>query len=292
MDVKRILAVYGLSAKNISRPPHAALTHVYLIDGKYVLRGRPCSKEALHKFREEQRLMARVHAHIPYEMPSLLKTKAKQDFVIRKKTVWTVYPLLPGKILCPWQTAFYLPEDKQRKIVNVALEIVRRTRFFRRPDCAFINEVKNTLKRMRTGLSPHTVNRVKTALQTSRAYTNSLKNGCFVHGDLHTGNALVDGRGRITALLDTDWCRIGTRYEDISYYTMMMLRDFNTNPRKYLTKKLIRKKQRWFGGPNTVFDAFIILYCVFDMDVFMHSQLPGKYYRFQKQFMERVCELL
>ena len=292
MDVRRILALYGLSAKNISRPPHAALTHVYLIDGKYVLRGRPCSKEALHKFREEQRLMRRVRIHVPYEMPSLLKTKAKQEFVIRNKTLWTVYPLLPGNILCPWQSAFYLPEDKQRKIVHVAKEIVRRTRFLRTPDCAFINEVENKLERMRTELSPHTVNRVKTALQTSRAYTNSLKNGCFAHGDLHTGNALVDGRGRITALLDTDWCRIGTRYEDISYYTMMMLRDFNTNPRKCLTKNLIRKKQRWFGSENKIFDAFIILYCVFDMDLFMHSRLPRKYYMFQKQFMERICELI
>ena len=112
-----------------------------------------------------------------------------------------------------------------------------------------------------------------------------------MHGDFHHGNILTDDE-KIVGFIDLDWCRVGSRYEDLGFTLMMLLRDYETWSQEF-------RRQRYndilsfydFDGDASVLGDYMALYALFDCHVFKSAtfEKAADFYAYQKSFLETLC---
>lgn len=49
-----------------------------------------------------------------------------------------------------------------------------------------------------------------------------------MHGDYHHGNIILDKNKKVAGLIDLDWARTGTIFDDLGFYLAMYPRDYKT----------------------------------------------------------------
>ncbi|MBM4397457.1 MAG: aminoglycoside phosphotransferase family protein [Deltaproteobacteria bacterium] len=269
-------AVPGLGSLGVTRPPHAAVACVFMVDDRYVLRGRADVPGVAADLDAETALIDRVRGLLPWRLPDLVRLPSGASLVRAGGMAWTLYPALPGRILWPWQTLHRAPEADRRRLVETLRALHDRTRGRLGPGDPgrLCRDLARRLPEVRALLSPAAAGQVDAALErAARAATQRTDADlAFVHGDFHWGNVLADDRGEPTGLLDLDWCRVAAPVEDLGYLAMMLVRsDPRDGPHR---PDDLRRIGAWYGlDPREAgdFADHVLLYAAFDVHLFGHA---------------------
>ncbi|MBI5391008.1 aminoglycoside phosphotransferase family protein [Candidatus Woesearchaeota archaeon] len=291
MDPQTIAHHFGLFPQKISRPHHTVLSSVYLLDDAFVLRARVLHDDTVARFRQELTLCNRVKAFIPYTLPKPRIMNGRR-YLITGRKLWTAYSLIPGSIVCSWQHP-ELATTLQNKCLMQTLRMMHdRTRgLFSAPQTRpfFLLEAEKALIDLQNDLSPSASSNLHHVLDVVKSDRLPLSQRCFVHGDFHHGNAVVNVMGKITGLLDLDWCRIGNPLEDVAYTIMMSLRDFRKPA--VIDQMHLEQLQSWYGltvSQKKMFPHYLILAAVYDASLFKHASFArhGFYFCYQLSLVE------
>jgi len=284
----------GLPAR---RPGHAAIARVWLLGDSYVLRARSLSAGTCAEFARECALLDRVRRELPFQLPGNLATDDGEACVLADGALWTLHRFLPGHVLRPWQQLHRAPDDERRRLVETLRVLHDATVGLpaERQDAGWlVADAGVRYAEVRESLAPAVRARVETALERHAAHVAALapSEAAFVHGDFHWGNLLVDDAGRVTAMVDLDWCRIASPVEDVAYTAMMLARDCDGGcPRLDQTDRVIS----WYGLAPRHRDALreaMILYALFDVHLFtVARELPERlrYVDCQTRLLAGIC---
>lgn len=115
---------------------------------------------------------------------------------------------------------------------------------------------------------------------------------CFVHGDFHHGNIVVDDQRNIIGLIDCDWCRVGHPFEDLGYLVMMCLRKYDS-PKFHLDRGHLAQLLGWYGLQESEYSKlfeYLILCALYDVDVLsdVGEEAQG-YLRYQIHLLGELC---
>jgi hypothetical protein len=207
------------------------LSQVYLIDKKYVLRGRPIHGNTYSDFLVEQCLLSKIDAwwYInPIRIPALIKTKMGDSCFIDGDYMWTLANYIPGELLC-WINKVYLLSDSDREMyVKWLYHIHNKTRNIQKEDSHFIF-ADWVLERYKYVFDYFTLSEQQIIENTiSDIWSLTENRTTFVHGDYHPGNILIDTETKmISWLIDFDWCHVGSIYEDLSFIILVFIRDIS-----------------------------------------------------------------
>ena len=163
----------------------------------------------------------------------------------------------------------------------------------------FLRDAEEKYKDVKDMLSSDVQKRIKQAMGNVRNASDGFKSNelCFVHGDFHHGNTLVDKKGKIVGFIDLDWCRIGHPLEDLAYTVMMFLRQYTSETIQF-NKRHFQKLLKWYNLDQKLLDLFkeyFILYTLYDVYIFKYaSNLKNKefYLNYQLSFLETVSDKL
>ena len=284
----------GLLAR---RPGHAAIARVWLLGDSYVLRARSLSARTCAEFVRECALLSQVRGELPFQVPGNLATDDGEACVLADGALWTLHRFLPGHVLRPWQQLHRAPDDERRRLVETLRVLHDATVGLTtaRPDAGWlVADAGVRYGEVRESLPPAVRARVETALERHAVHAASLapNEAAFVHGDFHWGNLLVDDAGRVTGMVDLDWCRIASPVEDVAYTAMMLARDCDGGrPRLDETDRVIS----WYGLAPRHRDALreaMILYALFDVHLFtVARELPERlrYVDCQTRLLAGIC---
>ena len=161
----------------------------------------------------------------------------------------------------------------------------------------FLRDAEEKYKDVKDMLSSDVQKRIKQAMGNVRNASDGFKSNelCFVHGDFHHGNTLVDKKGKIVGFIDLDWCRIGHPLEDLAYTVMMFLRQYTSETIQF-NKRHFQKLLKWYNLDQKLLDLFkeyFILYTLYDVYIFKYaSNLKNKefYLNYQLSFLETVSD--
>lgn len=278
------------------RPAHAAIARVWLLADAWVLRARTLEVDTVACFLRECALLDRVRPLLPYRLPEPLESDDGTRHVLADGALWTLHPALPGRILRPWQELHRAPEDQRRLLVQTLRTMHDRTAGRLGPADArwLANDVRQRYGGVRDLLSPVAQDRVQVALSrhAAEAARTSSREAVFVHGDFHGGNLLLDDGGRVTGLVDLDWCRVAGPIEDLAYTAMMLVRDYDA-PRPRMGE--VDRVLTWYGldpSRRGAFDDALVLYALFDVHLFRNAVKLGdrdRFLRYQVGLLETIC---
>lgn len=281
----------------VSRPDHAAIARVWLLEDRFVLRARALAADTLREFHREQALLELARPVIPARLPAPIASADGARYVIHGDALWTLYHQLPGRIRCPWQTLHRAPESERRCLVTSLRALHDATRGKLNPVGSdwVLRGVRARLDPVAPLLSTTARVSVERALSgVAAARTRFGRSQCaFVHGDFHWGNLLVDDHGEVVALLDLDWCRVGHPLEDLAYTAMMLLRDYDSpTPRFDELDRILD----WYdpqGVDRSLFDEYLVLYALFDVHLFWAAADltdRSRYLQYQLWFLEALTQ--
>jgi aminoglycoside phosphotransferase (APT) family kinase protein len=279
-EVREIILHFGVKGYNISKPENAALTEVFIIDNEYVIRARKYSRKALLDFINEINLINKIRTYVEFDFPKLISSDTKQIYFISKERIWTIYKLLPGKTLGTWQEGYHNNDRDLQLLMQTLKELHKKTLGkFDIDDSAIQKQLimlKEYFNEIKGKLSKNARDRIERAFHTINCLSLESKDLCFVHGDFHYGNVLIE-KDKITGLLDLDFCRVGHPMEDLAYSIISIFRDFNKDKFEF-NKDFINKSINFYGvneKDKHILTEFILLYCIFDAYLFI--TLKSKY---------------
>lgn len=277
-------------------PPHAAIARVWMLGDAYVLRARAGGPGVAESFAREQALLERLAPLVTLGLPMPLAADDGQRHVLHDGDLWTLHRALPGRVLRPWQDLHRAPDDERRALLCALRDLHDRTagrlgdgdgNWLARDAGARFAEVRHLLSQRARA-------RVDRALERHRGRV-PVPAPAFVHGDFHWGNLLVDAGGRVTGLVDLDWCRVADPVEDLAYTAMMLARDYDRGrPRLDDLPRLLG----WYGLPSDAGGAFaeaFVLYAMFDVHLFLGAAgLSGRerYVEHQVALLEEAVRAL
>lgn len=226
-----IASAFRITFQNAHAPSHAALSKVFILDDRYVLRGRPHEEQTLTDFEKEMAMIDLVRPLVPFRFPEPLATPTGERAIAADGWLWTIYPVLQGKILGTWQQGASAMARTDMKKILAAMHLLHdRTKgLFPAPqELWLVQSVRAEMQKNPSVLAAEEKKLIDQSMQRITRRTASLKKEdfCFVHGDFHHANVLTDDRGEIYALLDLNWCRIGHPLEDLAYTFTMFLSDY------------------------------------------------------------------
>ena len=143
--------------------------------------------------------------------------------------------------------------------------------------------------------SKSNIKRIKQSLNKVLNNSLSIKNLCFIHGDWHYGNLILDKDNKVIGVIDLDWCRIGYHLEDLAYTVMMLLRFYDSDQFNF-NKKRFSELLDWYGLNKNEIDLFkeyLILYAFYDVCILKDAAdlKNQKYYlNYQKSFLDYLCD--
>jgi aminoglycoside phosphotransferase (APT) family kinase protein len=301
MTIEAIAQEFGITVTSAKKVALAVLSNVYIINGTHVLRSRtlePCMKE---RFVHEYTLLNLARTKIPVQFPALCTTTSGADHVIDGAVLWTMYPLIPGDVLCSWWELFKLTPEQEQNIF-VTLGTLHRntagalTSISREGQYDLIADIRTRFADPDPKMSEMEHARISTALERATARNAALTEQelCFVHGDFHPGNIVFSGN-TVTGLLDTDWSRKGYGIEDLAYTLMTFMRDYRADAFTF-DQQQFERYLAWYGLPQEAYADFVeyfILYTLFDLHLFDRTNTiphPEKTREFQRAFLRAVCE--
>lgn len=300
MEEKRIREVaqlFGVECKSINKAEEAVLAEVYLLDNRLILRGRTLNTDTQKNFAREQSLIKMVKSRVNLQFPNPQKALSGKNFVMAHNYFWTLYPKIEGRVICTWYDLKRVDEVSTKTLFLALKNLHEQTRgIFKDGRGNFLKDVQKRFERVKNLLSKDIVQWVEKTISRVSEIDNGLnpREKCFVHGDFHFGNVLFDEESRVIGALDTDWCRVGSHLEDLAY-TVMMLMKFYDSEKFCFNQERFSKLKRWYGlepKEERNFGDYLILYALFDVDVFNNVQGLQKkeyYFNYQKSVLEDFC---
>lgn len=299
--LEEITEHFGIKADKIEKPKHAALTDVFVVNNEYILRARELMHNSAEHLDEEQKMLKQVSEATGIQLPILLTTTAEEYYIQDGDVLWTMYPLIPGKIKYTW---FHLDEIEDvivEKTFENLSKLHSNTRGLLKPLVTydgFSKDIKKRLIQVSDDITTEEKERVERALKVVVNIETNLDSDemVYVHGDYHPGNILLDKNGEITGLIDTDWGRAGHYLEDLSFAIMMFLRNYKkefvfqvSDLNKYLDPYGFNRKDK------DLLNEYLILYTLYDVFVFKTMKnIPDhqKYLIYQKSMLKTLCQMI
>lgn len=298
-EILSVTGQFNLSFKNVKRPAHDGLSRLFVLDEKYVLKAKEISDGTVEEFKKQISILEKVRKLIPYQLPNPRKAVNGQRFVISNDSLWTVYQYIKGKIICSWQELDKANDSETEGLMKALrnLHDLTKGKFKVREIDFFLRDVKGKYEDVKDMLSSDVQKRIMQAMRNVRNASGRFKSDelCFVHGDFHHGNALVEKKGRIAGFIDLDWCRIGHPLEDLAYTVMMFLRQYASKTFQF-NQRHFQKLLKWYNLDKKLlglFKEYFILYALYDVYIFRHaSNLKNKefYLDYQLSFLEAVSD--
>lgn len=297
-NVKGLASAFGITFNSATSPSHAVLAKVFLLDDRYVLRGRPLEEQTAADFAEELALLEEVRPLVPFRFPDPLSTKKGKKWIVSDGLLWTVYPQLHGRILGTWQEGKKLSWEQTTKILQTMhfLHDETKGRFAAPKKLWLVEKVqtafdqdRNVLTETEQQLIAQSIDRINKKVEGMPAVEF-----CFIHGDCHHGNVLADENGEICALLDLNWCRVGHPLEDLAYSFTMFMSDYDTSPFVFDDDRL--QKLITLYNPNLPIDTFFFdlfaLATLFDVLLFkaLKTQEADFYYEHRLALFRAILE--
>lgn len=251
ITAKKVAATFGISVNNISQPPHAFLTTVFLIDNTWVLRGRLLTDDAIERFQKECQLLDKARFLMPYALPNPISSLgSKERYVIEEKNLWTMYKMIPGEIHGTWQDVDAISSQEVEKLLRVlhGMHDATKNLLPGQADDWFIQEAYRLFQKTLAAWDHRSQKVLNDCFQRVIVTLRKLPSLelCFVHGDFHHGNILFNPKGEITGLVDCNWSRLSHPYEDVAYTVMTYLRNFKQDIFQF-REDSFRNMVRWYG---------------------------------------------
>lgn len=284
-----IASRFGVTFQNASEPPNVFIPNVFILDEKYVLKGRLNDEGREKQIHEEYALLRVIEERVPFSLPLLLPTKEGKPFHAQSDRLWTLARYLRGKPLGTWQETAAM-SDVQKKALLTALRVLHdRTRSgqwheYMNPNF-FVEERKNQLKNLHHLLSPHVIQRIGSALERVRESRLKLSHEdlCFIHGDFHQGNIIANASGKISGFIDFDFCRIGHPFEDLGITVHTLLHDYRASSYTF-HEEYFHQLLEWYGihkEDHSLSSEYLLLAALFMVWDFYKAQgmiKNGEYY--------------
>lgn len=299
--LRNIAKEFGVTFEGVEEPRHAILPTVFLLDRAHVLRVRLLTH--LEEFRRWASLLEQVHERIPFTVSLPMRAKTGHPYVIDGERFWYLSPYLPGKILAPWQSIHEASDDDTERVLEALRKLhdstVGMTAHEHEEPTRFSLDIREKLAATKHLLSPHAERRLALALERIAAHERMLhpEDLCFVHGDFHHGNVLVDDRGAIRGLIDFDFCRIGHPFEDLGFTMMMCLGRYESDAFRF-DELLFQKILQWYGLPpkeHSLLAEYLLAALLIDLASFADADEYGAmenrewYLRFQISMTQDLC---
>jgi aminoglycoside phosphotransferase (APT) family kinase protein len=296
-----IVDKFGIHFKGAERVTHAALTEVYVVEDqqgdRYILRGRAADPDTLKQFQRTIEIIETLRPLIRLHLPRLLRAFDK-DYAVSNNVLWTLYPLIEGKIICSWQDSHKAQHGETERLARTLRHIQRQTRGVIRKNerGLFLDDIKIKLAGAIDFLSPAIRRRVGKAFASVESEVETIQPGalCFVHGDFHHGNVIVND-GQIVGLIDLDWCRIAHPLEDLAFMSVMTLRDYTQATYKHdddLLEKILTAYELGRDSRDLFYD-YLILCALHDVYVFKYIIVDAAefYFKYQVSMIAELCAL-
>jgi len=295
--IDNILEEFGIESTNVDVPEMEGLSSVFIINKKYVLRSREILMDTESKFRKENKLIEYIRPFVPFRLPKLKKTKKGDFFVIRDGFLWTVYPLIEGRTRYSWQNTGEISLKESRYLMRQLRVLHDKTKGKLSRNIenekSFLDEVAGKYLKIKHLFSKEVCERIDLALIRIDAVINIVSDDemCYVHGDFHHGNLLINGDD--IGLIDFDWSRIAHPFEDLAFSVMMLMRDYRKDNFK-LDEDFIEELIDEYGVERrmvSLFRDYLVLYSFYDYCVFNEGNLKGREYfmRYQREILETLC---
>jgi aminoglycoside phosphotransferase (APT) family kinase protein len=297
--IDNILRQYDIRGGDLRRSANAAISDVFIVDNRYVVRSRTLVPEIRKKFAAELERLEKVREHVSLHLPIPMAARDGARFVIEDNQFWTVYPFIPGRVICTWNEFEKATSRQTRALMRALrkwhsetsglLDLSDESRH------QFVNEMKLILKKLNGLISKKEADRGYAALQRIEKAAGQwdAADTVFVHGDFHHGNLILDDKDEPSGLLDFDWSWIGPPVADVSYTIMMLIRRYDTECFQF-PRQTVLQLLDWYGLPETSllsFTDYLILYNLHDIHIFRSTPMPKqKYYlAYQQSMSENLC---
>lgn len=299
--VGKLCESFGMTAECIEQFPDAYLAAVLLLNDAYVLRGRQLTDSAIENLQGEVELLAEVSKLVPFRFPTPQNARSGLPYHIEGNRFWTLYEKLPGKTLGRWNEIVEASDGDTKLVLTTLRKLHDATagkldRFrFDHPSHASSLGVKHHV--VRKLLPPHANHRIESALEKVQAVEEGIGSEarCFVHGDIHHGNLLVEGRGKVTGILDCDWVRVGHPFEDLAYTVKMCLCTYDADV-FHFHEEYYQQLLEWYGlhrDLHSLFAEYLILAVLFDLHLFseeMDIENQDYYRSYQISMIATLCD--
>ncbi len=296
-NVQVVLKAFGVSARNIKKPPDAKLASVYIIDDDYVLRSRGSLEHTPALYEAERERLAAVAALTGYSFPNYQNSRDGKAYVVDNGSFWTLHRLIPGRTLGNWYELHKVPSQADKQVLTALHRLHDDTkgRFAEEKlSRTFLpDRIELLLEDAPVFLHERSVRRLVASFQRVKGASERYPatEACFVHGDFHHGNIIVN-QGDVVGFIDLDWCRAGLPLEDLGFTMMMLLRDYNTwSPafRRQRYEELLSLYR--YNGDVSLLNDYIILYALFDCDCFKNAgfEKAADFHDYQIAFLEGLC---
>jgi aminoglycoside phosphotransferase (APT) family kinase protein len=301
ININRIAKQFLIDVFSIEVVNSSFLSSVYILNKKFVLRGRLLDGNVLGNISVFEKQLNAIKEKIDIETPVYNKSISGQIDVCSDEKIWNCYNILNGSTICNWWEMHSLSSQQKDQLFDV-LEKIRMatigepTDTLYQPAYCFLTDFKkrflldaNILSQSSRGYIQNTIS----AISELRSKAGP-KNLAFVHGDFHSGNVLFCG-GQVSGLIDLDWARIGFPEEDIAYLTMMLGRDLDGSLSVDIEKvRLSIENPRGKEIDRDRFKKYVTLFAVFDLMLFASNAESerGKYwYEYQKRYVDVLLKM-
>jgi len=275
--VQEILEAFGVHAGSIRKPQDAKLASVYIIDDRHVLRSRRLLPDTPARFAAERVRSETVAARTGYAFPEYRTSRDGNAYVVQGGSFWTLHRLIPGRTLGNWYTLHEVDASVDRQVLGTLRRLHESTTGVLPPEAnsrTFLpDRVRPLLAEASSFLGEQAMHRLLASFRRVERFCGQYSESeiCFVHGDFHHGNLLVDA-GEVVGFIDLDWSRAGHALEDLGFTLMMLQRDYATwspaaNPRR--REELLSMYR--FQGDLSLLDDYVRLYALFDCEVFKNA---------------------
>lgn len=300
--VSDIVSQFGINCTVSNKITNAVLSNVFIINGEFILRSRKLEDFSIRRFKNECYLSDLVRDITRIQTPNLMKTRRGLRCYVGSDLVWTLYPIIKGRVLCNWWESNQLSQNQKRNVF-LSLEKIRACTAGTLKEASddaqynFLSEVGNSLSDPTLVLSRKEAAKIRGALERLFALEKQLgeRERSFVHGDFHTGNLLFNENDEVIGLLDMDWVRKAYWMEDWASVTMMLMRDY-TQQSFTFSEKNFSTYLDWLDLKQEEKQNFIdyfILYvflCMYLFDRWDTLPYPQKMRDFQHAYLKEVIE--
>lgn len=204
------------------------LSFVYFIDKKYVLRWRPLFEKTYEDFANERMILGEITPYIkPIRVPEFFQTKWGEYYFTEENILWSLTLFIPGDTLCGISDVSMLTEANKKLYMEWLFEFQQKTNELKQEKShyKFISWVEERYRTVQNYFTPEEQWSIQKALSGISRGEGEM---CFVHGDYHPGNILIDtDKNIITGLIDLDWCHVWSIYEDLSLIILSIIRDIS-----------------------------------------------------------------
>ena len=290
-------AAFNVHFLEVDKPKNGALSEVYFLDGKYVLRSRPLGATE-ERLKAEVALLGEVSKLTKLQYPILRKLADGTHFIETDGAQWTLYEKIPGSVLGTWTNLPQTPLPARRSVLKLLRSVHDATRgklLQPAEPTLYVERLRAILQKYQQLFSAHAQSRLLLALERAGGMAAGIPKDelCFIHGDMHQGNVVVDEAGTARGVVDCDDARIGHPFEDAGFTAMMYLRGYESDAFIF-HEDWHQSLLQWYGVPaerHSIFADYLLLGALFDVGIFSEADHIPKREWFLKYQLSMVHDL-